>query len=205
MVPTFGRSTIRRFVNNASAMKKLAARNYEDLLQVSHCLSESGSAHLYFKCAIPVFEGLLDNPHNKVVLDLLFFLAYWHALAKLRMHTTFSLERLDEVTSSLGRQMRYFANHTCSMFVTKELPSEEAARGRRRAKQAAAAAKKSGQPAPAAAAPGPLKLKLFNLFTYKFHALGDYVRTIRFFGSTDSYSTQTVCPLRLFIAFLNYW
>jgi hypothetical protein len=36
MVPTFGRSTIRRFVNNASAMKKLAARNFEDLLQVSN-------------------------------------------------------------------------------------------------------------------------------------------------------------------------
>ena len=33
-VPTFGRSTIRQFTENASAMKKLAARNYEDLLQV---------------------------------------------------------------------------------------------------------------------------------------------------------------------------
>jgi hypothetical protein len=35
MVPTFGHATIRRFTNNASAMKKLAARNFEDLLQVS--------------------------------------------------------------------------------------------------------------------------------------------------------------------------
>jgi hypothetical protein len=34
-VPTFGRSTIRRFSTNASEMKKLAARDYEDLLQVS--------------------------------------------------------------------------------------------------------------------------------------------------------------------------
>jgi hypothetical protein len=33
-VPTFGRSTIRRFSENASAMKKVAARNFEDLLQV---------------------------------------------------------------------------------------------------------------------------------------------------------------------------
>lgn len=32
-VPTFGRSTIRKFTENASALKKLAARNYEDLLQ----------------------------------------------------------------------------------------------------------------------------------------------------------------------------
>lgn len=34
-VPPFGRSTIRKFHNNASAMKKLAARDFEDLLQVS--------------------------------------------------------------------------------------------------------------------------------------------------------------------------
>ena len=33
-VPTFGSSTIRRFSENASGMKKLAARNFEDLLQV---------------------------------------------------------------------------------------------------------------------------------------------------------------------------
>jgi hypothetical protein len=35
-VPTFGRSTIRRFSTNASEMKKLAARNFEDMLQVSN-------------------------------------------------------------------------------------------------------------------------------------------------------------------------
>ncbi|KAF8228433.1 hypothetical protein L208DRAFT_1291363, partial [Tricholoma matsutake] len=34
------------------------------------------------------------------------------------------------------------------------------------------------------------KAKLFSLFTYKLHALGDYVRTIWLFGTTDSYSTQ---------------
>jgi hypothetical protein len=33
-VPTFGRGTIRRFCNNAASMKKLAARDFEDLLQV---------------------------------------------------------------------------------------------------------------------------------------------------------------------------
>ena len=34
-VPTFGRGTIRRFVNNVSDMKKLAGRDFEDILQVS--------------------------------------------------------------------------------------------------------------------------------------------------------------------------
>ncbi|KAJ7144084.1 hypothetical protein C8R44DRAFT_554545, partial [Mycena epipterygia] len=178
MVPTLGHSTIRRFVNNTSAMKKLAARNYKDLLQ----------------CAIPVFEGLLPEKHDKNVLDLLFLLAYWHSLAKLRLHTGFTLGRLDEVTASLGCQLRHFAKHTCPWFNTKELPSEEAARGRRTAKKAAAAAKKAGTAAPGAksAQTGGSSSKMFNLFTYKVHALGDYIRRIRFFGTTDSYSTQTV-------------
>lgn len=38
-MPTFGRGTIRRFHTNASAMKKLAARDFEDLLQVSSSFS----------------------------------------------------------------------------------------------------------------------------------------------------------------------
>ncbi len=33
-IPTFGRDTIHRFDANVSAMKKLAARDWEDLLQV---------------------------------------------------------------------------------------------------------------------------------------------------------------------------
>ena len=33
-IPTFGRFTIRRFHNNVSEMKKLAARDFEDILQV---------------------------------------------------------------------------------------------------------------------------------------------------------------------------
>ena len=37
-VPTFGRDTIRRFANNVSEMKKLAGRDFEDILQVSPIL-----------------------------------------------------------------------------------------------------------------------------------------------------------------------
>ncbi|KAJ7330330.1 hypothetical protein DFH08DRAFT_926009 [Mycena albidolilacea] len=171
-VPTFGQATIRRFTNNASAMKKMAARNFEDLLQ----------------CALPVFEGLLDEPHDSIVQDLLFTLAYWQALAKLRLHTTFSIAALKNVTCQLGRQLRNFTKKTCSAFTTKELPREEAARGRRNAKKAAAA-REAGLPPPKAASGGS-KIKVFNMLTYKGHSLGDYVRTILFFGTTDSYSTQ---------------
>lgn len=34
LIPAFGSDTIRRFSNNVSAMKQLAARDFEDLLQV---------------------------------------------------------------------------------------------------------------------------------------------------------------------------
>jgi len=33
-VPTFGGDTIRRFSSNVSELKKMAARDFEDLLQV---------------------------------------------------------------------------------------------------------------------------------------------------------------------------
>ena len=38
-VDTFGRSTIQHFDQNMSALKQLAARNYEDALQVSFTVS----------------------------------------------------------------------------------------------------------------------------------------------------------------------
>jgi len=49
LVPTFGRSAIRRFSTNASEMKRLAARNFEDLLQGFYpSLTTRLSRHCYF-------------------------------------------------------------------------------------------------------------------------------------------------------------
>ena len=45
--------------------------------------------------------------------------------------------------------------------------------------------------------PVPPKRKLFNLLTYKLHSLSDYVRAVRWFGTTDSYSTQPVSILSI--------
>ncbi|PCH43999.1 hypothetical protein WOLCODRAFT_159399 [Wolfiporia cocos MD-104 SS10] len=59
LVPTFGCETIRHFTNNVSAMKQLAARDFEDILQ----------------CIIPILDMLLPPEHNEVVLTLLFKLA----------------------------------------------------------------------------------------------------------------------------------
>jgi hypothetical protein len=41
--------------------------------------------------------------------------------------------------------------------------------------------------------PSRPRRKLFNLFTYKLHALGDYVATIQRYDTTDNYNTQLVC------------
>ena len=40
-VPSFGRDTIRRFSRNVSELKRMAARDFEDLLQVSTLVSDS--------------------------------------------------------------------------------------------------------------------------------------------------------------------
>jgi hypothetical protein len=89
--------------------------------------------------------------------------------------------------------MRKFRDVTQSGFVTYELPKERGARERRqksgKGKEKAAAGDTSGR-----------KPKTLNLFTYKWHALGDYVRTIRLFGGTDGFSTQLVSNIYSYIS-----
>jgi hypothetical protein len=56
--------------------------------------------------------------------------AEWHALAKSRMHTDTSLERLRHLTKEFGTLMRQFRDQTCPHFDTVELPREVSARNR---------------------------------------------------------------------------
>jgi len=167
-IPPFSQATIRKFTNNVSQMKKLAARDFEDLLQ----------------CSIPAFEDLLEEPHNKHLMKLLYRTAEWHAFAKLRVHTDSTLEHLEMLTKEFGFLMRQFRDLTCLQFRTTELPREVAARNRRQ------------QPAqarvPSASSESESGFKTLNISTIKFHSLGDYVRTIQMFGCTDSFSTQLV-------------
>jgi hypothetical protein len=51
---------------------------------------------------------------------------------------------------------------------------------------------RTGRKATQAKIPVGRRKKTFNLNTYKAHALGDYVETIRRCGTTDSYSTEPV-------------
>ena len=80
--------------------------------------------------------------------------------------------------------MHKFKDVTKSDFATFELPREIAARKRcSKGKETEATSN------PASTSQKP---KTLNLFTYKWHALADYVRSIRLFGGTDRFSTQVV-------------
>ncbi len=189
-VPSFGKGVIRRFTGNPSAMRKLAARDFEDLLQVMWWTGWylADVAYHLTQCALPVFEGLLHTQREDNLLkNLIFDLATWHAYAKLRLHTDTTLNHFKTVTSTLGKSVRVFIKDVCSQYDITELPHEIATRGRRQA----ALTKKPDM----IGAPGRrLKStrKEINLSTYKYHALGDYPDIIATFDTTDNTSTQTV-------------
>jgi hypothetical protein len=154
-------------------------------------------------------------------MSLLFRLAEWHALAKLCMHTESTLTQMEKVTTIIGHQLRDFCNITCKAFATTELPKEAEGRARKETRRRARRTPKSASQAShasteeppvlaeessqAAAAPTKRRnAKTLNLFVYKLHALGDYVRTIRLFGTTDSYSTQIVSIDTAYFNMLTY-
>jgi hypothetical protein len=111
------------------------------------------------------------------------------------MHSDTTLDIMDQVTALLGNAFRHFSADVCPTYNTKELPREAEARRRRR--QHADSTKKA-EPSDR----GPSK-KMFNLQTYKYHSLDDYSRTIRRFGTTDSYSTTIVRVLRTLQKFVG--
>jgi hypothetical protein len=118
-------------------------------------------------------------------MTVLFRLAEWHALAKLRVHTETTLAALEKVTRIVGQELWKFRDVTCASFRTVELPNEAAARQRRTMDQSSTSASTSASSRSATRKP-----KTLNLNTYKFHAMGDYVDTIRTFGTTDSYTIE---------------
>ena len=156
-----------------------------------------------FQCCIPCFEGLLPAPHNDTVLQLLYLASYWHSLAKLRVHSETTLKVLDHITVLFARALRHFKEVTCPCFSTVETDREYKAR-RREAEQKNLKSHQDTNPivtttvesteggAGSTGISGK-RPKTFNLLTSKLHALGDYVETIKMFGTTDSYSTQIVC------------
>lgn len=66
-------------------------------------------------------------------MDLLFVLCVWHACAKIRLHTSSTLQILKNTTKALGKQMHYWVKKTCSAFETCRLPKEESAQEHQKA------------------------------------------------------------------------
>jgi len=112
----------------------------------------------------------------------------------LRMHSDITLDILDEVTTIMGERFRRFQRNTCPSYSTRELPREANRRRRRRAKNANTALGADLEPFN----------KEFSIQTYKHHCLGDYVRTIRMIGTTDSFSTMVVNIIYLSSSFLSF-
>ncbi|KAI0281343.1 hypothetical protein BC826DRAFT_923129, partial [Russula brevipes] len=177
-VPTFGRYTVRRFRGDVTAMKRLTGRDFKDILL----------------CVMPVFEDLLPEPYNAIIMTLLFELVQWLSFAKLRQHTETTLTQFQAATTSLGNQVRTFAAKVCPRFETTDTPREAGARARRQAVKATGETSRPSRPGKGKEKETIIKKhrREFNPNTYKFHALGDYTSTIRRFGTIDNYNTQNV-------------
>ena len=88
----------------------------------------------------------------------------------------------------------------CSRYITKELPREVNARGRRQA--ALALKKKETQDVTKKKAAREVN---FNFTTYKGHSLADYAYYVRSLGTTDNYRMQTVCSiLRIYFTLILF-
>ena len=111
-------------------------------------------------------------------------MAEWHAFAKLRLHTKSTLQHLEQLTTELWKLTWKFRDTTQSAYVTFKLPKETETQ--KRCQNSG-----KGKEKVAGYAPGK-KSKFLNLFTYKLHALRDYVHTIHLFGPMDGFSTQVV-------------
>ena len=120
------------------------------------------------------------------------------------MHSDFTLDILDKLTTEIGDAFRFFSDEICPAYATYELPREIEARKRREAKKTGKSIEgtsTAAHPKVEVHAKGP-KMKTYNMNTYKHHSLGDYMDEIRERGTTDSYSTEPVSLLVFYNDFL---
>jgi len=111
------------------------------------------------------------------------------------MHTETMLYHFNNCMTRLGQDIRKFSHDCCAKFNTYDLPCETAARAQCRGAKNA----KAGTTSDVASTSEGRKRHTFNMSTYKLHALGDYIKAIREFGTTDNYSTQVVSIFKLVI------
>jgi hypothetical protein len=135
----------------------------------------------YFQVIIPAIEGLTADPHDSQITELLYQLATYHALAKLRIHTEDTLSCWESVIRQMTQSLRDFQATSTQSFKTKETTRERNARLKRT----------QGRVNRVEDSGGTLE-KTLNLNTIKFHMIVDGPSCVRKFGTLDSYSTQIV-------------
>ena len=135
-------------------MSNFTAGTWENVLQVSSSITYPSTGDLQIcKCAIPVVEGLFRE-YDDVVRAILFSLANWHSLAKLKQHSDSTLTLLDRATSDYGATIRRFAARVANL-ATKETPKEQQARSRSAALNASSSIASQPSSSTTNAAPRP--------------------------------------------------
>ena len=186
-VPPFGLDSIQCFPDNVADTTQCPAWFFENVLQVRHTSTSMTqpvttiilivcSAHLerlaasytWWHSSNPTIPSCWMACTSKAEN------AYWDSLAFLQ-----------QALWQLGTEMRRFQHVTCLAFAIKELPCEMAQRHQRETATLLSGHHQKSM--------GSLSLlKVFNINTYKFHALGDYEHMIRLFRTTNSYMTQVI-------------
>jgi hypothetical protein len=118
-----------------------------------------------------------------MLMDLLYVMNKWAALAKMRMHTDTSLRFFHDTTALLGQQLCRFVWVFCPKFNTWETQPEVEPR-RQAAKNQA---KKTTRAQPLSAPPKAVVIerqkKEYNGKTIKQHSIGDIAQTIAEVGT----------------------
>lgn len=134
---------------------------------------------------MPAIEDLFPMVDEPIIQDMLFELAVWHALAKLRLHTDVTLDIFRASTRHMYEATKTFATVTCPRHETRESVQQAQARVRREQAQNPNAQPDSRR--------RQLKYNVIN--TYKYHSLGDFPDYVAGHGPTDNWTTQVVSRL----------
>ncbi len=185
----FGRTAIRRFVDNASEMHQIGARDFEDLVQViTDSILYFIIAYSFVQCAIPCFEGRFPESDNKHVMRLCYTMSYCHSLAKIIMYMEGSVQLLDSAHTAMATHLRHFEQVVCPRYATKEIQKVYAKRVHAQSKIGT----ESSSSKPIAATTGERRTRVFSLAMVKTHLLDYYPRYIRIYGTLDFVSTLRV-------------
>jgi hypothetical protein len=61
-------------------------------------------------------------------MSLLYVLAYWHGLSKMRMYTKSSVKLLNDAHTAMGTHLRHFERVVCAKYATQETEKKYAKR-----------------------------------------------------------------------------